>query len=479
MRMSFTSFSSRSDALLHGRLRERHLFLDGDQVHVGLDLDARRQELCARREFLRRLLRHLHRGAAPWSPHRPCVRGPSTPRASARRNRHALRPPRDRCGFPSAPHCRAPSSARARWSRCDCGSRTGRFLALAGAACASGEDRCVTASGSTVVAGFTTTISGLRVPAGIVLVAGTDAGDRFEFRTGGSRAIDHHPLAVRLEREDLLLVLDQEPLQQERRVDPWTIEVRDEHADLQVDGVDLGSHGPRILCGFALCSALQCNESCEGVRVLDLTRVLAGPWCTQNLADLGAEVIKIERPGKGDDTRSWGPPFLKDREGRDTADAAYYLACNRGKKSVTLDIASHGGPRDRALACAVGRCAGGELQGGRPRAPRSRLREPVERTSAPRLLFDHRLRPGRPVPRPARLRLHGAGAGRPDERHGRARRPARRRPAEGGRGRLGSLHRHVRDERDPRGAARIARRAGAASTSTWRCSTCRSRCSRT
>ena len=85
----------------------------------------------------------------------------------------------------------------------------------------------------------------------------------------------------------------------------------------------------------------------EGVRVLDLTRVLAGPWCTQNLADLGAEVIKIERPGKGDDTRSWGPPFLKDRKGRDTTDAAYYLACNRGKKSVTLDIASEEG---RALA---------------------------------------------------------------------------------------------------------------------------------
>lgn len=94
----------------------------------------------------------------------------------------------------------------------------------------------------------------------------------------------------------------------------------------------------------------------EGIRVLDLTRVLAGPWATQNLADLGAEVIKIERPGKGDDTRSWGPPFLKDREGRDTADAAYYLACNRGKKSVTLDIASDEGraiARSLALKCDV------------------------------------------------------------------------------------------------------------------------------
>jgi formyl-CoA transferase len=89
----------------------------------------------------------------------------------------------------------------------------------------------------------------------------------------------------------------------------------------------------------------------EGVRVLDLTRVLAGPWATQNLADLGAEVIKVERPGQGDDTRQWGPPFLKDREGRDTGDAAYYLACNRGKKSLTLDVASPAGQSvARALA---------------------------------------------------------------------------------------------------------------------------------
>ena len=85
----------------------------------------------------------------------------------------------------------------------------------------------------------------------------------------------------------------------------------------------------------------------DGIRVMDLTRVLAGPWAAQNLADFGAEVIKVERPGHGDDTRKWGPPFLKDRDGRDTADAAYYLACNRGKKSVTLDIAR---PEGRRLA---------------------------------------------------------------------------------------------------------------------------------
>ncbi|MBC8022332.1 MAG: CoA transferase [Burkholderiales bacterium] len=92
------------------------------------------------------------------------------------------------------------------------------------------------------------------------------------------------------------------------------------------------------------------NAILAGIRVLDLTRVLAGPWATQLLADLGAEVIKVERPGKGDDTRHWGPPFLKDREGRDTADAAYYLACNRGKQSVTLDIAK---PEGRAIASAL------------------------------------------------------------------------------------------------------------------------------
>jgi len=75
------------------------------------------------------------------------------------------------------------------------------------------------------------------------------------------------------------------------------------------------------------------------IRVLDLGRIMAAPWSTQILADLGADVIKIERPGAGDDTRSWGPPFLKDKDGNATKEAGYYLSVNRGKRSVTLDIA--------------------------------------------------------------------------------------------------------------------------------------------
>jgi formyl-CoA transferase len=79
------------------------------------------------------------------------------------------------------------------------------------------------------------------------------------------------------------------------------------------------------------------------IRVLDLSRVLAGPWCGQNLADLGAEVIKIERPGTGDDSRAFGPPWLKDRSGRDTKESAYFASANRGKKSVTVNLSKPDG----------------------------------------------------------------------------------------------------------------------------------------
>jgi crotonobetainyl-CoA:carnitine CoA-transferase CaiB-like acyl-CoA transferase len=81
------------------------------------------------------------------------------------------------------------------------------------------------------------------------------------------------------------------------------------------------------------------------IRVLDLTRILAGPWASQTLADLGAEVIKIERPKSGDDTRSWGPPWLKGKDGSDTREAAYFLSVNRGKKSVTVDLSQPAGQR--------------------------------------------------------------------------------------------------------------------------------------
>ena len=102
-------------------------------------------------------------------------------------------------------------------------------------------------------------------------------------------------------------------------------------------------------------------QALAGVRVLDLSRVLAGPWCTQTLADLGADVIKVERPAGdghpgGDDTRGWGPPFLKDEAGRETAEAAYYLGANRNKRSVTIDIATPRGAelvRTLAAQCDV------------------------------------------------------------------------------------------------------------------------------
>ena len=93
------------------------------------------------------------------------------------------------------------------------------------------------------------------------------------------------------------------------------------------------------------------DKPLTGIRVLDLSRILAGPWCSQHLADMGAEVIKVEHPERGDDTRSWGPPFLAD-----THDAAYYLSANRGKQSVAIDIAQSEGQaliRDLVLHCDV------------------------------------------------------------------------------------------------------------------------------
>ncbi len=85
------------------------------------------------------------------------------------------------------------------------------------------------------------------------------------------------------------------------------------------------------------------REALDTIRVLDLTRVLAGPWCTQAMADMGADVIKVEHPSRGDDTRHWGPPWAQDTQGEQTPDSTYYASTNRGKKSVAIDIATQEG----------------------------------------------------------------------------------------------------------------------------------------
>ena len=92
----------------------------------------------------------------------------------------------------------------------------------------------------------------------------------------------------------------------------------------------------------------------SGIRVLDLSRILAGPYCTQLLGDFGADIIKIERPGHGDDTRKWGPPYLQDQAGNDLAESAYYLSCNRNKRSLTIDISKADG--QALIRQLLGRC---------------------------------------------------------------------------------------------------------------------------
>jgi crotonobetainyl-CoA:carnitine CoA-transferase CaiB-like acyl-CoA transferase len=92
-------------------------------------------------------------------------------------------------------------------------------------------------------------------------------------------------------------------------------------------------------------SSQQQPQPLAGLRIFDLTRILAGPTCTQILGDLGADVIKIERAGAGDDTRKWGPPFLKDKDGKDTSESAYYLSANRNKRSLSLDLSKPEGQK--------------------------------------------------------------------------------------------------------------------------------------
>ena len=152
------------------------------------------------------------------------------------------------------------------------------------------------------------------------------------------------------------------------------------------------------------------------LKVLDLSRILAAPWAGQVLADLGAEVIKVERPGAGDDTRAWGPPFLKDAAGQDTKEAGYYLAVNRGKRSITVSLDKPEGQAIvRALAAksdiVLENYKAGTLARYGLDAASLLRREP-----AAHLLLRHRLRPDRPAPRPAGLRLPDPGHGRADER---------------------------------------------------------------
>ena len=210
------------------------------------------------------------------------------------------------------------------------------------------------------------------------------------------------------------------------------------------------------------------------VKVLDLSRILAAPWAGQILADLGAEVIKVERPGRRRRHALLGPAVPEGRR-RQGHQGGRLLPGRQPRQAL-----DHRQPRQarrpahRARAGAEGRHRARELQGRHAGALRPRRGLAAQGQPAADLLLGHRLRPDRPAPRPAGLRLPDPGDGRPDERDRREGRPARRRPAEGRRADRRPDDRHVR-----RGVG--AGRAGAAQRdrqgrrrSTSRCSTCRS-----
>ena len=138
------------------------------------------------------------------------------------------------------------------------------------------------------------------------------------------------------------------------------------------------------------------NEALAGVRVLDMSRVLAGPWAGQLLADLGADVVKVERPNTGDDTRAWGPPWLADAQGRSSGQSAYYLSANRNKRSITVDIAH---PEGQQLIRRLASDADVVIENFKVDGLRQYELDykSIRDQSAPRLLFRYRFWPDRPV----------------------------------------------------------------------------------
>ena len=217
-------------------------------------------------------------------------------------------------------------------------------------------------------------------------------------------------------------------------------------------GHDAG--GPRGTHGMSSATPL------AGVRVLDLSRVLAGPYCSMVMADLGADVVKVERPGAGDPTRAWGPPF---REG----ESAYYLCVNRGKRSITVDLGDPAGLEVvRRLALESDVVLESFLPGGAERLGLGYDALSGERP-APRLHVDRRLRARERRCAPARLRFRDPGGGGRHVDHGRGRRPAAQ-------GRSGDRRHHdgdVRGHRHARGAARRREQRAAATTCRSRSST--------
>ena len=212
------------------------------------------------------------------------------------------------------------------------------------------------------------------------------------------------------------------------------------------------------------------DKPLAGLKVVELARILAGPWAGQLLADLGAEVIKVERPGtRRRHARAGARPSPPD------GSAAYFHGCNRGKTIGRDRSRERRGAGAGARSRPRRRRPDREFQGRRPRQIRARLCQPRRDQPAPHLLLDHRLRPGRALCRPRRLRLHDPGHGRD---HGPDRR-ARRRAAEDRRRLRRHLHRPLRDRSRSWPRCAGARRPARAAISTWRCSTSRSRCSPT